>query len=287
MAMKIAVTGATGNLGRLVVQGLLRERSAQDIVAIVRDVEKAGDFIKKGVQVRVATYEDPAALETALAGVDSLLLISSSEVGKRVSQHKNVIDAAKSAGVGYIVYTSAPKASTSTLVLAPEHKATEEYLAGAGLPYSLVRHNWYTENYKPQVETAKRTGTIVAAVGNGRVASATRADYAAGDIAVLLGRGHEGKVYEFSGDYAWNYSELAGAIENIIGKPVRFQSVDADALVGSLKASGLDEGTAGFVAALDGNIASGLLSETSGELSKLIGRPTTPLEAGLRASLLA
>jgi len=283
--MSIAVTGATGNLGRLVIEGLLRSRSAPNIVAIVRDKGKAGDFIEKGVQVRVAAYEDATALETALAGVDRLLLISSSEVGKRFSQHRNVIDAAKSTGVGRIVYTSAPKASTSALILAPEHKATEEYLAGSGLPYTIARHNWYTENYKQQVGTSKQTGTVVAAVGNGRVASATRADYAAGDVALLLGEGHEGKIYEFSGDYAWDYSELARAIGNIIGKPVRYQSVDADTLVGILKAAGLDEGSAGFVAALDANIASGLLSEASGELSKLIGRPTTPLEAGLRASL--
>lgn len=283
--MRIAVTGATGNLGRLVIRGLLQARNAQDIVAIARDKGKAGDLIKLGVQLRVAAYEDPAALEKALEGVDRLLLISSSEVGKRVAQHKNVIDAAKSAGVKYIVYTSAPKASTSDLILAPEHKATEEYLAACGLPYSIARHNWYTENYAQLVETSKRTGTIVAAAGKGRVASATRADYAAGDIALLLGEGHEGKVYEFSGDYAWDYDELASAIASIIGKPVRYQSVDADTLVGMLKAAGLDQGSAGFVAALDGNIAAGMLSEAGGVLSKLIGRPTTSLEAGLRASL--
>jgi NAD(P)H dehydrogenase (quinone) len=280
-AMNVAVTGATGNLGRLVIRGLLEKQSASNVVAIVRDKDKAADFIKEGVQVRVAPYEDPPALEKALAGVDRLLLISSSEVGKRVLQHANVIDAAKSAGVKYIVYTSAPKAGTSALVLAPEHKATEERIVQSGLPYSILRHNWYTENYSQQIEIARKTGTIVAAVGTGRVASATRADYAAGDVAVLLGKGHEGKVHEFSGDYAWDYNELAGAIAHIIGKPVRYQSVDADTLVGILKAAGLDEGSAGFVAALDANIASGLLSETSGELSKLIGRPTTPLEAGL------
>jgi NAD(P)H dehydrogenase (quinone) len=283
--MNIAVTGATGNLGRLVIRGLLETQSASSIIAIVRDKNKAADFVKEGLQVRVAAYEDPAALRTALAGVERLLLISSSEVGKRFAQHKNVIDAAKSAGVKYIVYTSAPKASTSSLVLAPEHKATEEHIVQSGLSYSIVRHNWYTENYAQQVGISRNSGTIVAAVGKGRVASATRADYAAGDIAVLLGKGHEGKIHEFSGDYAWDYNELAVAIGNIIGRPVRYQSVDADTLVGVLKGAGLDEGTAGFVAALDGNIASGLLSETSGELSALIGRPTTSLEAGLRASL--
>ncbi|MFZ2636256.1 MAG: SDR family oxidoreductase [Rectinemataceae bacterium] len=283
--MNIAVTGATGHLGRLAVKELLEKLPAANIVAVVRDRNKAAEAAAKGVQVRVADYEDPAALKTALSGVDRLLLISSSEVGKRFAQHRNVIDAAKAAGVKYIVYTSAPKATTSSLILAPEHKATEEYLAKSGLSYAIVRHGWYTENYTQQIETSRRTGTVVAAAGNGRVASATRADYAAGDIAVLLGENHEGKTYEFSGDYAWDYIELASAIADIIGKPVRYQPVDVPTLIGILKGAGLDEGMAGFVAALDGNIAAGLLAETSGQLSALIGRPTTPLKAGLKASL--
>ncbi len=283
--MKTAVTGATGHLGRLAVQELLKTQPAGDVVALVRDAAKAADLAAQGVQVRVMTYEDFPAVKAALAGVDRLLMISASEVGKRFPQHKNVIDAAKAAGVKRVVYTSAPKATTSPLILAPEHKATEEYLVGSGLDYTIARNNWYTENYVQQVETARQTGSVVAATGAGRVASASRADYAAGAVAVLLGTGHEGKVYEFSGDHAWDYSELAGAITNIVGKPVVYRSVDAATLIGILKGAGLDEGTAGFVAALDSNIAAGLLSETSGQLSGLIGRPTTPLEAGLRAAL--
>jgi NAD(P)H dehydrogenase (quinone) len=284
--MNIGVTGATGHLGRLAVRELLKTQSASSVVAIVRDKEKAADIIKKGAQARIADYNDAAKLRAAFAGVDKLLLISSSEVGKRFAQHKNAIDAAKSAGVKYIVYTSAPKAATSSLILAPEHKATEEYLAKCGLSFAIARHNWYTENYTQLIEIAKNTGTVVAAAGKGRVASATRADYAAGDIALLLGRGHEGKVYEFSGDHSWDYDELAAAIGRIVEKSVRYTPVDVASLVGMLKSAGLDEGTAGFVASLDDNIASGLLSEASGELSSLIGRPTTPLEAGLRASLV-
>lgn len=284
--MKIGITGATGHLGRLAVQKSLETQGASGIVAIVRDKAKAADLAKKGVQVRVADYNDPEKLKAAFSGVDKLLLISSSEVGKRFAQHKNAIDAAKSAGAKYIVYTSAPKAATSSLVLAPEHKATEEYLAACGLPYAIARHNWYTENYTPLIEIAKKTGTVVAAAGKGRVASATRADYAAGDVALLLGRGHEGNIFEFSGDHSWDYEELAAAIGRIVGKKVLYAPVDSAALVDILKGAGLDGGTAGFVAALDGNIASGQLSEASGELSSLIGRPTTPLEAGLRASLV-
>jgi NAD(P)H dehydrogenase (quinone) len=234
--------------------------------------------------VRVAPYENIDALKSAFTGVDKALLISSSEVGKRFRQHSNVIDAAKSAGVKHLVYTSAPGADTSELILAPEHKATESYLLQSALPYTIVRNNWYTENYVNQIETAWNTGVITAAAGEGRVASASRADYAAGAVEVLLGQGHEGKIYEFAGDYAWNYHELATAIARIIGKPVTYIPVDAATLRGVLMASGMDEGTAEFIAALDGNIAAGLLSGANGILSGLIGRPTTPLFEGLSAA---
>lgn len=283
--MKIAVTGATGQLGQLVVKGLLKEDEDSRIIAVVRDVEKAASLAKDGAEIRVADYGDPAALQAAFTGVDKLLLISSSEVGQRAKQHGNVIDAAKAAGVPYIVYTSAPKATTSELILAPEHKATEEYIQQSGLAYTILRNNWYTENYKDQVATARETGSLVAAAGDGRVASATRADYAAGAIAVLLGTGHEGKIYEFGGDHAWDYNELAATIGEIIGEPVVYNAVDAATLVEILKGVGLDEGTAGFVAALDSNIAAGMLAEVTGDLSRLLGRPTTPLKDGLRAAI--
>jgi NAD(P)H dehydrogenase (quinone) len=283
--MKLAVTGATGHLGRLVVQDLLKSAPAQDIVAIVRDAGKAADLTAQGVQVRVAPYEDPAALRAALAGVEWLLLISSSEVGRRVQQHQNVIEAAKAAGVQFIAYTSAPLAATTSLILAPDHKATEELLFTSGMDFAILRNNWYTENYLPQLETARQTGKVVAAAGEGQVASASRADYAAGAAAVLLGSGHAGRIYELGGDYAWTYGELAAAIGEVIGKPVTYEPVDGATLVEILQGVGLDEGTAGFVAALDANIAAGLLAEVTHDLSQLIGRPTTPLVEGLRAAL--
>jgi NAD(P)H dehydrogenase (quinone) len=285
LPVKIAVTGSTGHLGRLAVHELLATQPPADIVAVVRDAAKAQDLSALGVDVRVAAYEDAAALDQALVGVDRLLLISGSEVGRRVSQHENVIGAAQRAGVELLVYTSAPKATTSPLILAPEHKATEELLADSGLPYAVVRNGWYTENYLGQLETARQTQTVVAAVGDGRVASASRVDYAAGAVAVLLADDQAGQVYELSGDHAWDFHELAAAISEIIGTPVTYRAVDAATLVDILTGVGLDEGTAGFVAALDGNIAEGLLGETSHDLSRLIGRPTTPLVEGLRAAL--
>ncbi len=283
--MKIGLTGATGQLGRLVVQELLKTVPAQDIVAIVRSAAKAADLSAQGVEVRVAPYNDPAALQAALAGVDRLLLISSSEVGQRVQQHQNVIDAAKAAGVQFIAYTSAPMAATTTLILAPDHKATEELLFTSGLDFAILRNNWYTENYLQQLNTARQTGKVVAAAGEGQVASASRADYAAGAAAVLLDGGHVGRIYELGGDYAWTYDELAAAIGEVIGQHVTYEPVDAATLVEILQSVGLDEGTAGFVAALDTNIAAGVLSEVTHDLSRLIGRPTTPLVDGLRAAI--
>lgn len=282
--MTIAVTGATGHLGALVLDHLLATTAPADVVAVVRDPAKAQPLADRGVTVRTAAYTDPAALRAAFAGVDTLLFISSSEVGQRVEQHRNVIDAAVAAGVGRVVHTSAPRATTSTLVLAPDHKFTEEYLTASGLPWTILRNNWYTENYLGQIEIARTTGTLVAAAGAGRVASASRADFAAAAVAVLTQDGHAGRVYELGGDHAWDHDELAAALAEIVGAPVRYRAVDGPTLIGILQQSGMDEGTAGFVARLDGDIAAGALGEVTGELSTLIGRPTTPLLEGLRAA---
>jgi NAD(P)H dehydrogenase (quinone) len=276
--MKLGVTGASGQLGRLVVQHLLKTCKPEDLVAIVRDPAKAADLAAAGVDVRAADYEDRATLDAALAGVDKLLLVSSSEVGKRFPQHKNVIDAAKAAGVKQVVYTSAPKATTSTLVLAPEHKATEEYLAASGLDYTVLRNNWYTENYAMSIKSAAASGELVAAVGSGRVASAERNDYAEAAAAVLTGEGYAGKVYELSGDTAWGYDELAAAIADAAGCACAYKPVTPDALKAAMIGAGLDEGTAGFVAALDAGIANGDLAEATDDMKKIIGRSGTPLK---------
>ena len=216
--MTILVTGATGQLGRLVVQSLL-ERGAdpQSIVAGARDTAKAANL---GVRVAQLDYTDPRSIAAALDGVDSVLLISGSEVGQRVPQHRAVIDAAKDAGVSKFVYTSAPKATTSDLVLAPEHKATEEAIAEAGLPAVILRNNWYTENYAADLARAADTGVVAAGAGDGRVASASRKDFADAAAAVLLEDGHIGQIYELGGDVAWTYDDLAAAIAEISGREV-------------------------------------------------------------------
>ena len=282
--MTIAVTGATGQLGQLVLEELLSSQEPGSLVAVVRDGAKAGALAARGVQVRVADYSDPAALETALTGVDKLLLVSGSEVGSRVAQHTNVVNAAKAAGVGFIAYTSVLAADTTALILAPEHKATEEVIRASGIDFTFLRNGWYTENYAQAVATARQTGAVVAAAGDGKVASATRADYAAAAAVVLTSAGHEGRVYELSGDYAWDFKELATAVTEIAGREVVYQPVSALELVQVLTGAGLDEGTAGFLAALDADTEAGLLATVTGDLSTLIGRPTTPLQQALESA---
>ncbi|WP_144876948.1 SDR family oxidoreductase [Microbacterium sp. 1.5R] len=280
--MTILVTGATGQLGRLVIQSL-RERGAdpESIVAGARDTAKAADL---GVRVAHLDYTEPASIAAALDGVDTVLLISGSEVGQRAPQHQAVIDAAKAAGVAKFVYTSAPKATTSDLVLAPEHKATEEAIAAAGLPAVILRNNWYTENYAADLARAAETGVVAAGVADGRVASASRKDFADAAAAVLLEDGHIGQIYELGGDVAWNYDDLAAAIAEITGRDVEYRPLTLEEQGETLRAAGLDEGTVGFVVALDAGIAAGALADTDGTLARLIGRPTTPLVDGLRAT---
>lgn len=281
--MTILVTGATGQLGRLVIDSLL-ERGAEpsSIVAGVRDLTKASDIAARGVRTAVVDYDRADTIAAALEGVDSVLLISGSEVGRRTAQHQAVVDAAKAAGVGKLVYTSAPKAPTSDLVLAPEHKATEELIAASGIPAVILRNNWYTENYAGDIAQARETGVVAASVGDGRVASASRKDFADAAAVVLLEDGHLGQAYELGGDVAWTYDELAAAIAEVIGSPVEYRALTAEEHAAALESAGLDAGTVGFVTALDAGIRDGALADTDGTLARLIGRPTTPLVEGLR-----
>jgi NAD(P)H dehydrogenase (quinone) len=282
--MSIVVTGATGHLGRLAVEGLVAAGTdPSTVVAAGRNPERLAALAsEQGVRTAVIDYADPSSLETAFAGAETLLFVSGSEVGQRVAQHTAVIEAAKAAGVGRVVYTSAPHADTSELVLAPEHKATEEALRASGLTWTILRNNWYTENYAGTLQQARETGEVVTSTGDGRVASATRADYAAGAVAAVLGSGHENQVYELSGDVAWSFDEFAAAASEVLGVPVVHRNVTADEQLEILRSAGLDDGTAGFVVALDQGIARGDLAEATADLRTLIGRPTTPLADTLR-----
>ena len=281
----IAVTGVTGHLGSHIVRGLTGQ--GHRVVAIARDAARAESLRADDVEVRTADYSDPQAWEPALAGVERLILVSGSEVGRRIGQHGSVLEGAKRAGVRWMAYTSAPHADTTSLVLAPEHKATEELIAASGLAWTFLRNNWYHENYVGQVAPAAELGELVGSADGGRVASAARRDYADAAVAVALGDGHEGQVYELGGDVAWTMTDLAATIAELTGRPVSYRDVSTEEHVAVLQAAGLDEGTAGFVAALDHNIAEGALGEVTGDLRRLIGRPTTPLLEGLREALQA
>jgi NAD(P)H dehydrogenase (quinone) len=286
--MTIVVTGATGHLGRLTVDALLdRGVPAADIRALGRSAERLAPLAARGVQTAVIDFEKPETLDAAFAGADALLLVSGSEVGQRIPQHRNAIDAAVRAGVGRLVYTSAPHADDTDLVLAPEHAETERLLADSGLPVTVLRNNWYTENYTGQVDIAAATGELVGSAASGRVASASRKDYAEAAAVVLTTDGHDGAVYELAGDVAWTFDDLATAIGELLGRPVAYRSVTPEEHGAALREAGLDEGTAGFVVALDGNIRDGALADAPGTLSELIGRPTTPLAAGLAESRAA
>jgi NAD(P)H dehydrogenase (quinone) len=277
--MSIAVTGATGQLGRLIVADLLDHLPADQVVAVVRDAQKAADL---GVTVRVAPYEDEDALTAAFDGVDVLVFISGDTPGVRVPQHTNVIRAASQAGVGRVVYTSAPRAADTTLILAPEHKATEELLRESGLTWTFLRNNWYSENYAGTLQTAAKTGEIVSAAGDGRVASASRPDFAAATAVVATTQGHDNTVYELGGDEAWDFSEFTQAASAALGRELTYRPVTPEVLDAELTAAGLDAGTRGFLVGLDVNISEGTLAEVTGDLSRLIGRPTTPLVETLK-----
>ncbi len=281
----IAITGATGQLGHHVIEQLLKTVPASQIVAIVRNPAKAGALSQQGLDVRQADYADQAAFTSALQGVEKLLLISSSEVGQRAPQHQNVINAAKAAGVKFIAYTSLLHADTSPLGLHVEHVATEKALAESGIPFTLLRNGWYTENYLASAPPALEHGVFIGSAGDGKIASATRADYAAAAAKVIAEEGHAGKVYELAGDNAWTLSELAAELSKQSGKSVKYQNLSEADFSAALKSVGLPAGLAEMLADSDTGASKGGLFDDSHTLSALIGRPTTPLAKSVKAIL--
>jgi NAD(P)H dehydrogenase (quinone) len=281
----IVITGATGQLGHLVIKALLKKVPASGIVAAVRNVEKAKDLAALGVQVRQADYNQPASWDAALKGADKVLLISSSEIGQRAKQHRAVIDAAKKAGVKLLAYTSVLHADTSPLGLAAEHKETEAYIRASGVPFALLRHGWYTENYTAGVSSALAHGAVYGCAGNGRIASATRADYAEADVAVLTADNQAGKVYELAGDTAYTLAELAAEISRQSGKNIGYVNLPEADYRNVLIKAGLPEPVAALLSDSDTGVSKGGLFDDGHQLSKLIGRPTTPLATAVKAAM--
>ncbi|WP_415975621.1 SDR family oxidoreductase [Rhodococcus sp. 077-4] len=284
--MTTAVTGATGNLGGLVVDALIERGVAPaEIVAVVRNADKASALADRGVVIRVADYSDTAALTSALAGVDKLLLVSGSEVGQRIAQHNNVIDAAEAAGVSLIAYTSLLAADTSGISLAPEHKATEERLTASSIPAVFLRNGWYWENYLGSLAQTIESGVLLGAAGNGKLAAASRADFAEAAAAVLTLDGQGGKVYELGGSERLTYGELADVISEISGKSIVYKDLAESEYAAILQGAGLPDFVAAMLASADAGISRGELDTDSGDLQALIGRASTPAAQVLRAAV--
>ena len=279
-----AVTGASGQLGKLVLDELLQKVDAGDVVALVRDPAKLSDYADKGVQVRRADYDDPASLDAALEGVDRALLISGNAVGQRERQHGNVIEAAKKNGVSYLAYTSILNAQNSKLALAPEHVATENLLAQSGLNYDLLRNGWYSENYTGALQPAIEHGAIYGASGDGRLSTATRADYAAGAAAALV-NGKGGDVYELAGDQSWTMAEFAEEVSRQSGKTVKYVDQSESDYTKTLEGVGLPPPVAAMLASTSALSGEGELENDSKDLSRLAGRPTTPISETIAKAL--
>lgn len=281
--MKIGVTGATGQLGRLVVEKLKQKVAADSIVALVRNPAKAADL---GVEARAFDYTQPETLVASLKGIDKLLLISGNEIGQRLPQHKAVIEAAKQAGVKQITYTSILHADSSPLGLAGEHLGTEVAIKESGLTYTILRNGWYTENYTGSAKGAVGAGAFIGNAGDGKIASAARVDYAEAAAVVLAGEGHENKTYELSGDEAYTLTELAAEISRQTGKTIPYNNLTEAEYAGILKSFGLPVGLAEMLADSDTGASKGGLFDDSHLLSALIGRPTTPLAEVLADALV-
>ncbi|TQJ89280.1 SDR family oxidoreductase [Streptomyces sp. SLBN-31] len=282
--MSIVVTGATGHLGRHVVEQLLEKVPAEQITAVVRDEARAAGLAARGVKLAVADYNAPETFDHVFSAGDKVLLISGSEVGNdRVGQHKVVINAAKAAGVALLAYTSAP--GSLKAALADDHRGTEAALLESGLPYVLLRNGWYNENYTEQLAPVLQYNAVTQAAGEGRVSSAARADYAAAAVAVLTGEGHENKTYELGGDRAWSFAEYAAELSRQTGKEIAYNAVSVEEFTGILAGAGLPGPVAAVIAGVDASVEKGELVVDSGDLGRLIGRPTTPIAESITAAL--
>ncbi|QIJ64144.1 NAD(P)H-binding protein [Streptomyces sp. JB150] len=282
--MRIVVTGATGKLGRHVVGQLLEKVAAEQITAVVRDEARAADLAARGVRLAVADYNTPGSFDGLFTAGDKVLLISGSEVDKdRPAQHKVVIDAAGAAGVALLAYTSAP--GSLTAALADDHRATEEILLSSGVPYTLLRNGWYFENYTENLAPVLAHRAVVQAAGDGRVSAASRADYAAAAVAVLTGEGHENRTYELGGDTSFGFADYAAELSRQTGEEIVYHAVSVDAYAEILTGAGLPEPVAAVFAGVDASIEKGELEITTGDLSRLTGRPTTSLADAVAAAL--
>ena len=286
--MSIVITGATGQLGRHVIEALLeRNVPADSIVATGRSIEKLSNFVARGVRATAMDYDDAASVAQALKGATKVLLISGSAVGQRVEQHRTVIEAAKAEGVELLAYTSIANADTTRMKLATEHQATESILKESGVPFVLLRNSWYIENYTDQLPGTLAQGALAGSAGNGKVSGASRADYAQAAAAVLVAEHQAGKIYELGGDEAFTLDELAAEISAASGKSIEYRDLPVDQYADLLTGAGVPEAFAQILADTDLGIGRGDLLVTTGDLRKLIGRPATALSEAVRSAAAA
>jgi NAD(P)H dehydrogenase (quinone) len=284
--MTIAIIGATGKLGGHTIDALLdRGIGAGDIVALGRNAERLAALAERGLRTAHLDLNDVAGTAAALAGAEKLLLISFGDLGARVTQHGNAVDAARQAGVPHLVYTSGLQAPTTILRLAADHKATEELVTASGIPATFLRNGWYTENHLQDFAAARERGVIANSIGAGRIATAPRKEFAEAAAVVLSTPGHEGRAYELSGDVAWSFDEFATTAQELLGTPVRYQSLTSENEREQLLALGLDEGTADFMVMLNADMRDGAMAATPGDLARLIGRPAEPLAETMKTWL--
>jgi NAD(P)H dehydrogenase (quinone) len=281
----IVVTGANGQLGRLVVRALLKADASSKVIAAVRSPDKARDLAQARVEVRHADYDQPETLETALRGAEKVLLISGTAVGRRVAQHRAVVEAARNAGVKLFGYTSVLRAPTTPLTVGQEHRETEKVIADSGLPAVLLRHGWYAENYLFRCSGAAASGVLLGCAGTGRVSAAPRADYAAAAAAALTKPEQAGRVYELAGDEAFTLNGLAAELARQLGKPITYRNIPESEFVTTLERAGIPSAYAPMLARSDAVTAEGALLEEGHQLSKLIGRSTTPIGAVIEEAI--
>ena len=276
--MKIAITGATGQLGKLIIEALLKEIDAPDIIALVRDENKAKDLENKGIELRPFDYDLPETLVPALKGVDKLLLISANEVGRRTPQHKAVVDAAIEAQVPYIAYTSLLRANTNLLALAKEHRETESLIQQSGLQYTLLRNNWYNENYISNIQQVADHGVLYGSALDSKISSASRQDYAEAAAKVLTSEGHEGKIYELAGSNSFTLYDLAAYVTQASAKSVVYQNISPEDYLAALVSLGLPDGLAQVIVDADVQALNGTLYSDSKDLENILGRKTTSIK---------
>jgi len=271
--MKVAVTGSTGQLGQIVVEKLKKKLPQENLVAMARSAEKAAGL---GVPTRIADYEQPEAILQALTGIDTLILISASDFNKRADHHHNIVEAARKADIKWIIYTSLIHADTSTIGLAAQHRTTEAEIKNSGIPFTILRNGWYTENYVGSIQAAVNTGSIIGSSGNGKISSASREDYADAIVSVLTASDQDGKTYELAGDESWTLSDLASEISKQTGKDITYVDMPEEQYASALTNYGFPEFLANAFAEWDARAAEGELFDDNRELSQLIKRPTTP-----------